>query len=300
MSSIMATHLMIKKTMTNQQDNTKNIILIATMILPLISIGLTVPTAQAFDGDFLDDADHDGILDVNDNCVDVANFDQADTDGDGSGDACDLVLNVDGDIKPGDVFVIDDDPLNCDNKGVSKGKSVVPVGIFAGKIDITTILHTGVTINGEAQTEKHGKVHLDDLNEDGFPDIAVLHLIARDVCEVDEIEAAAKNDVVAVTVSGTSTGTPWTFNDSIRVVKPCPSGDCIPDGGGSPGGNPGNTAKHIEKALDKAQKIKDKDVKVCEKLLKLDKSVTKKGIHDDPDVKLAIHDYLNGPNCGGH
>ena len=107
MSSIMATHLMIKKTMTNQQDNTKNIILIATMILPLISIGLTVPNVQAFDGDFLDDADHDGILDVNDNCVDDANFDQADTDGDGSGDACDLVLNVDGDIKPGDVFVID-------------------------------------------------------------------------------------------------------------------------------------------------------------------------------------------------
>jgi len=290
---------MIKKTMTNQQDNTKNIILIAMMILPLISIGLTVPNAQALDGDFLDDADHDGILDVNDNCVDDANFDQSDVDGDDIGDACDDILNVDGDIKPGDVFVIDDDPLNCDNKGVSKGKSVVPVGIFAGKIDITTILHTDVTINGEAQTEKHGMVHLEDLDGDETPDIAVLHLIARDVCEVDEIEAVeVKNDVVAVTVSGTtSTGTPWTFDDSIRVVKPCPGGDCVADGGGSPDGNPGNTAKHIEKALDKAQKIKDKDVKVCEKLLKLDKSVTKKGIHDDPDVELAIHDYLVA-NCG--
>ena len=101
--------------------------------------------------------------------------------------------------------------------------------------------------------------------------------------------------MVAVTVSGTtSTGTLWTFNDSIRVVKPCPGGDCVPDGGGSPSGNPGNTAKHIEKALDKAQKIKDKDVKVCEKLLKLEKSVTKKGIHDD--VELAIHNYLVA-NC---
>ncbi len=35
------------------------------------------------------DADGDGVPDGNDNCVDVANPDQADTDEDGRGDACD-------------------------------------------------------------------------------------------------------------------------------------------------------------------------------------------------------------------
>lgn len=36
-----------------------------------------------------DDMDSDGVCDYQDNCVDVANSDQLDTDGDGEGDACD-------------------------------------------------------------------------------------------------------------------------------------------------------------------------------------------------------------------
>ena len=42
------------------------------------------------------DADDDGILDVDDNCPQVANPDQGDTDGDGSGDACDACPHVAG------------------------------------------------------------------------------------------------------------------------------------------------------------------------------------------------------------
>lgn len=38
---------------------------------------------------FPPDADQDGILDPNDNCPAISNQDQADTDGDGIGDACD-------------------------------------------------------------------------------------------------------------------------------------------------------------------------------------------------------------------
>lgn len=41
------------------------------------------------------DSDADGIADVADNCIDVVNADQADFDGDGSGDACDP--DIDGD-----------------------------------------------------------------------------------------------------------------------------------------------------------------------------------------------------------
>ncbi|MCK5804246.1 MAG: thrombospondin type 3 repeat-containing protein [Lentisphaeria bacterium] len=45
------------------------------------------------DEDF-DNADADGLADCMDNCVDVANTDQADGDGDGVGDACDLCLGL--------------------------------------------------------------------------------------------------------------------------------------------------------------------------------------------------------------
>ena len=40
------------------------------------------------------DLDQDGILDSIDNCIDVQNYDQLDTDGDGMGDACDQCNNL--------------------------------------------------------------------------------------------------------------------------------------------------------------------------------------------------------------
>jgi len=46
------------------------------------------------------DDDGDGIGSFNDNCPEVANFDQADLDGDGIGDACDPFIDLDGDQTP--------------------------------------------------------------------------------------------------------------------------------------------------------------------------------------------------------
>ena len=46
------------------------------------------------DGD--NDTDDDGILNDVDNCVDIANADQNDLDGDGEGDVCDTDLDGDG------------------------------------------------------------------------------------------------------------------------------------------------------------------------------------------------------------
>jgi len=58
---------------------------------------LAAPAAHAVD------SDGDGIDDIADNCVTIANPTQADADGDGFGDACDGDLNNDGSINFGDL-----------------------------------------------------------------------------------------------------------------------------------------------------------------------------------------------------
>jgi hypothetical protein len=73
------------------------------------SPGDPLPTADAgplavADAGSCDDADRDTICDQVDNCPDLANADQADTDGDGRGDACPkLEVNCDGETVQTDV-----------------------------------------------------------------------------------------------------------------------------------------------------------------------------------------------------
>jgi len=45
-------------------------------------------------GNTIEDADSDGVGNLEDNCINVSNADQADTDGDWVGDACDNCPNV--------------------------------------------------------------------------------------------------------------------------------------------------------------------------------------------------------------
>jgi len=63
----------------------------------LIVIGFTIVSCSSSDGGeeslISADADSDGIINSNDNCLDVSNTDQADADGDGIGNLCDKTFN---------------------------------------------------------------------------------------------------------------------------------------------------------------------------------------------------------------
>ena len=54
---------------------------------------------ESFEGGRRKDIDNDGIIDSKDNCVNTANIDQADLDGDGIGDVCDDDRDGDGVMK---------------------------------------------------------------------------------------------------------------------------------------------------------------------------------------------------------
>ncbi len=60
------------------------------------------------------DEDEDGVADAHDNCIDVANADQADTDWDGIGNACDVCIDEDGDGHG--VHGPDDCATDCDDE----------------------------------------------------------------------------------------------------------------------------------------------------------------------------------------
>jgi len=148
-----------------------------------------------------DDTDGDEYANLLDNCPDNANPGQEDTDGDGIGDACDPINNVSIDVKPGS----DTNPVNCKSKGVT------PIAILMDQAGLEAIDVNNLQLNGVAVTEKHGKVHLEDEDEDGVVDFGVVHILTQDVCNAPGVE----NGSVSVTLSdGSFEGT-----DTILIKK---------------------------------------------------------------------------------
>lgn len=148
-----------------------------------------------------DDTDGDEYANLLDNCPDDANPGQEDTDGDGIGDACDPINNVSIDVKPGS----DTNPVNCKSKGVT------PIAILMDQAGLEAIDVNNLQLNGAPVTEKHGKVHLEDEDGDGVVDFGVVHILTQDVCNAPGVA----NGSVSVTLSdGIFEGT-----DTILIKK---------------------------------------------------------------------------------
>jgi len=148
-----------------------------------------------------DDTDGDEYANLLDNCPDDANPGQEDTDGDGIGDACDPINNVSIDVKPGS----DTNPVNCKSKGVT------PIAILMDQAGLEAIDVNNLQLNGVPVTEKHGKVHLEDEDGDGVVDFGVVHILTQDVCNAPGVA----NGSVSVTLSdGIFEGT-----DTILIKK---------------------------------------------------------------------------------
>jgi hypothetical protein len=79
-----------------------------------------MPGLASFPG--LDDTDRDGIANWRDNCTEVKNYEQADSDGDGYGDACDADFDNNGFVTTLDFGVFlqefnSAEPSLCDHNG---------------------------------------------------------------------------------------------------------------------------------------------------------------------------------------
>jgi hypothetical protein len=113
------------------------------------------------------DADGDGVPDDVDNCPSTANADQADVDDDGAGDACDPVINVTIDIKPGS----DPNSIKLGDTGS------VPVAIFstvkfdAASIDVSTLQLSSAYVR--LVGGRNVLASIEDVNGDGLGDLVV-------------------------------------------------------------------------------------------------------------------------------
>jgi len=152
------------------------------------------------------DSDGDSILDIDDNCPRTPNNNQADSVGDGIGDACRLIIQVlSQNVSPNSDGQIRVAILSTASRDATK---VAPVGMF---------LH-GAQVQGngiwslQVQQTPSGKFNcnVQDVNRDKRPDL---------VCHFDLIKHALPPGVSKAILEATTVdGEPVRGTDSIRVL----------------------------------------------------------------------------------
>jgi hypothetical protein len=135
------------------------------------------------------DSDRDEVGDVCDNCVDAYNPDQMDTDGNGIGDECDY-LNA--------ALFIGPESLNC--KGSPKSKAVLPILVLSdGEFEASSIDLNSLSVNDQYVYEKHDRLHLSDIDNDGDAD-STMHLSRSSLCDI--FSGASNGDELDLLIEG--------------------------------------------------------------------------------------------------
>jgi uncharacterized repeat protein (TIGR01451 family) len=178
------------------------------------------------------DGDADAVADDEDNCPDVFNPEQIDSDGDQAGDACDLCPSdpdrtipeteicgdgIDQDCDGQDldcstlVVVIDIKPGSFPNSINPRSEGVIPVAILTtASFDATAVDPRSVQFGPTGAREAHEKGHVEDADGDGDLDL-VLHFGTQDTGIVCRTTAASLT-------GQTFAGQAIEGSDSIRTV----------------------------------------------------------------------------------
>ena len=158
------------------------------------------------------DVDADGIPDAEDNCLVVANADQADVDRDGFGDACDLSPS---DEAYNGHLVINPKTLNLKSRGRVVTTFVeLPAPFDPVDIDVASLLMEGAIPAAVPPIPKLG-----DGDEDGAADLMAKfsrRALITWLCETNRDKGE-----IELRVTGSVAGEPFEVRGTVRVQGQC-------------------------------------------------------------------------------